>query len=492
MVNVRLLQSCLLIMALLVSVTCYSIENITTKELVLFVDKSKGILGRPIRADLYGINLETKLSDINLNAIEKKFGISIDYAVNNTSDERWPNKKVQILKFKLYPRNTGAILIPRLKVENVNTKEQTVFIEKGKTSSPTVALETNTPYEQQQFTAHINVLSSEATSQLSINKNSLMDDFDSLPLKFERKKNAAGFYELKIGWALTARKNGQLKLKLPPIEYSVSGVLRKKFYLPLQNITIKALPSYLPPTIPIGKITIQSHFPQEGILNSNSISYLDIHLSGNLSSSYKLPPVLRQLKSNSQINFLPVNSTHSSSASVNNLVSIVKHSIPFKPLESGFLNLPKIQLQYFDPSSGKITTLTHSVDDVFVLSVFWKIIFFLATAIIFIYIIRICHANWKKFTFSKMKRKQAIQLLEDKNTENIKKAIKLLIESEHWPTNITINQWAKCWKNKYQVHHTFDEFINTLSSCFYSAADSSNTNELSLQLISLIKNKKTL
>lgn len=492
MVNFRLFQSCLLTLALLVNINCYSAENIKSKKLILLIEKTESILGRPIRADLYGINLETKISDINLSVIEKNFGITIDYAINDTTDKRWPNKKVQVLKFKIYPRNTGTISIPKIKTENVSSKEKTIFVTSGKTSSPSITLQTNTPYEQQQFTTHINILSSEATSRLSINKSPVIDDFDILPLKFERRKNAKGLYELKIGWALTARKNGQLKIKLPPIEYSVSGVLRKKFYFPLLPINIKTLPSYLPPTIPIGKITIQSHLPQGGPLKSNSISYWEIKLSGNLSSSYKLPPILRQVKSNSQIDFLPVNSIHSSVVSANNLVSTVKHSIPFKPLQSGVLDLPKVQLQYFDPSTGKITTLTHGDDNIFVLSLFWKVIIILLIVVIFIYIFKLCRISWKKFRFSRIKREQALKLLENNNTDCINKALKLLIESEYWPKNITVNQWGEYWRSKYQVPHTFDEFTKSLSSCFYSATDSCDVNRLNLQLMSLINNKKRL
>ena len=492
MVNIRLFQSGYILLTLLLNNICYSSVNINSEKLILYTDKTESILGRPVRVDLYGINLKTKITDINLAVLNKNFGVVIDYVINNTTDKRWPNKKLQILKFKIYTRQTGSVRIPKIQAGHISSQEKTLLVTEGKTSSPLISSPGNKPYEQQQFIIHVQVLSTDLTSRLSIDKNAVIDNFASIPLPFERSKNKEGMYVLKTGWALTALKSGQLNLKLPPVEYSVSGVSRKKFFLPSKRINIKALPLYLPPTIPIGKISIQSELSQNGLLQSESISYWNIKLTGNLNNSYKLPPVLRQLKSNSQIKFLPVNSTRSIKTTNNSLISIVNHSIPFKALKSGFLTFPEIQLQYFDPVNGKINTLTHKAKGFFVLSIFWRTLFSLIIALIFIYIFRRSYKKWESFKFSQAKREQAIQALQDKKVESIRKSIRLLTEAESWPQNITVTQWGEYWKNKSQVNDSFDNFIEKLSSYFYSASEEHNVNELSLQLLTLIKNKKKL
>lgn len=492
MVNIRLFQSGYILLILLLNNICYSAINIDSEKLILYTDKSESILGRPIRVDLYGVNLKTKISDINLAVLNENFGVVIDYVINNTSDKRWPNKKIQILKFKIYPRQTGSVRIPGISTKNVSSQEKIILVTKGKTSSPLIILPKNIPYEQQQTIIQVKVLSADSSSRLSIDKNPIIEDFASKPLPFERSKNKEGMYVLKTGWALTALKSGQLNLKLPPVEYSVSGVSRKKFFLPSKLINIKALPLYLPPTIPIGKISIQSELSQNGLLQSDSISYWNIKLTGNLNNSYKLPPILRQIKSNSQIKFLPVNSTRSIKTTNNSLISVVNHSIPFKALKSGFLAFPEIQLQYFDPTNGKINTLTHKAKGAFVLSLFWRIFSSLLIVLIFIYISRISYKKWKSFKFSQAKREHAIQALQDNKIEGIRESIRLLIESEYWPQNITVTQWGEYWKNKYRVNNGFDDFIKTLSSYFYSTSEEHNTDDLSLQLLTLIKDKNKL
>lgn len=492
MVNIRLYQLSFILFALLFNNLCYSTENNNSEKLILYTDKSESILGRPIRVELYGVNLKTNFSDINLAVLNKNFGVIVDYVINDTSDNRWPNKKIQILKFKIYPRRTGSVRIPKIQTGNISSKEKTVLITKGDTSSPLIILPKKKPYEQQQFIVYTQVLSSDATSRLSVDTKAVIDSFTGIPLPFERSKNKEGMYVLKIGWALSALKNGRINLNLPPIEYSVSGVSRKKFYLPSKLINIKALPLYLSPTVPIGKISIQSKLSQSGFLLTDSISYWNIRLEGNLNNSYKLPPVLRQVKSSSNIKFLPVNSIRSIKKTSNSLISIVNHAIPFKTLESGFLTFPEIQLQYFDPVNGKINTLSYKTKRIFSLSLFWRIILIFLFILLFIYIFKISYKKWEGFKFLKIKREQAILLLQKNNISNIRESIRLLSEAENWPKNITITQWGEYWKNKYKVNDGFDDFVEKLSICFYGTAEARNTDNLNFELLMLIKSKNKL
>lgn len=266
--------------------------------------------------------------------------------------------------------------------------------------------------------------------------------------------------------------------------------MRKKFYLPLIPINIKALPSYLPPTIPVGKVHIQSSIPDKLWLRSNSINYWNIKLTGNINDSYNLPPVLRQIKNNSNIKFLPVTTTRTIRATVDNLKSQVTHSIPFKALSSGFLTLPQIKLQYYDPDNKKVIILTHKPRTIFVLSLFLEIILYLIAFSIVVFVLNLLYINTKKIVFSKMKVNQAILVLQDNSVSCLRRAIKLLTESEFWPDNMTIKQWGERWKEKYQVNNGFDDFINGTSNSFYAESKNQQVKDLCVQLEQLINNKK--
>ncbi len=492
MVNISLKYLSILLISL-INNTCLAGKDIDNTQLMLFVDKSESILGRPIRAELYGISLKSKITNVKLNPLNNDFGVVADYVINDTSDKRWPGKSVQILKLKLYPRHIGKLIIPGLTINDAQSQKKTIHVKQGKISVPKATFSTISPYERQQLIIQVAFISTESSARLSVKGDTDIDGFENTALNFKRSKNTDGTYLLQIGWALSAIKSGALKLELPPVTYSISGVSRKRFYLPIKTLNIKALPSYLPPTIPVGKVTIKSVSVNRNILQTNSLSYWELSINGALNNAYNLPPVLRQIKSNKQVRFLPINSERSTKATDSTLFSTVNYSIPFKALQSGFVTLPKIEIQYFDPDDAKLKTIIHHSEDVFVLSVIWRS--FLSLAIIFMlfYIGRKIYEVWQRYIYSHNKRAQAIEKLHDNNDiKETRESIILMAEAEYWPENTTISQWANLWKNKYQVSNSFEEFISELSSDLYSLNSNTKTTKLSKQLLNIVKNRKKL
>jgi len=476
---------------LLINNTCFAGKEINNTQLLLFIDKSESILGRPIRAELYGVSLKSKITEVKLNPLSNDFGVIVDYVINDTSDKRWPGKSVQILKLKLYPRNIGELTIPKLSINDAQSKKKTIHVKQGMNNAPKVTFSTISPYERQQLIIQVAITSPDSSARLSVKGETDIDGFENTVLNFKRSKNTDGTYLLQIGWALSAIKSGVLKLELPPVTYSISGVSRKQFYLPIETLEIKALPSYLPPTIPVGKVMIKSVSINRNILQANSLSYWNLSINGAHNNAYSLPPVLRQIKSNKQVKFLPVNSERNTNATDSTLFSTVNYSIPFKALQSGFVTLPKIEIQYFDPDDAKLKTITHQSEDVFVLSVFWRGLLSLTIVFILFYIGRKTYEAWQRHIYSHNKRILAIEKLHGaKDIKGMRESIILIAEAECWPKNITISQWAKLWKNKYQVSNNFEEFISVLSADLYNSNSNTKTTELSKQLLNIVKNRK--
>lgn len=462
-----------------------------TSKLLLFIEESNHILGRPIRAELYGIELKTKITDINLSRLNKDFGVVTDYSINDTRDKRWPNQSVQILKFKIYPRYIGKIIIPPLNINNLYTKKNEIVVNVGETGDPKISLSTNMPYERQQFILNISIKSDNSTSRLSIREDFKINGFESTALPFNRIKEENGTYINSIGWALTALKSGEQNIVLPPVEYSVSGVLRKQFYLQHNIINIKPLPSYIPPTLPIGKISLESQTPYTWLIQTDTLAYWEINIRGEVSNPYRLPAVLRQIRSNSHFQFLPVSSKHLNETSNNNLLSVSNHTIPFKALNSGFLKLPDLTIQYFDPIKGGIKQITYVSSRIFVLGLFWQIILGSFMLYLIYNLFNAIYRKTIKLKTSNKKRTKALGYLQKiKNTKQMKESLQLIAEAEYWPKNMTISQWGDNWKKKYQVSDSFDDLMQKTSSFLYSLETNNDINELGLQLHSLIKNRK--
>ena len=444
-------------------------------QLLLLSDKTESELGRPIRVELIAVSIKEKLSEIDLEPLTKHFGVITDYFTADTRDSRWPKQTIQVLNLKLYPRQAGNLIIPGLSLGKFTSNEEIVKASTGENGTPQIKLSANTPFERQQFTVQVTIQSSQLSARLSISDNEQIKGFESSPLSFKRTKQKNGLYLLQIGWALSALNKNIQRFELPAIEYSVSGVLRKKYYLPVQNVKINQLPAYLPPTIPVGKVLLSSKLSNTGLLKTDSIIYWHLQLKGNLSNSYQLPPVLRQIKSNNTIKFFPVNSKRSQITSEENLTSTVTHIIPLKVLTSGVIKLPEINTQYFDPANGKLVKTTLATTSVFALSIFWQTLVFILLFSAIAYLFKVLHRKWSRYYLSKQLRELAIQVLQNNSeTSDIRTALKLIAKAEYWPENMSLTQWRESWSKKYKTDNTFNQLMDKISQACYSKADLNN------------------
>ena len=491
MVRLKLPAYLICLISLLINTNCFSAQ--AREQLLLITDKNEVTFGSAIRVSLYGISLKSELTDIDVSALEEHFGFEMDYSESNLTDKRWPGRKVQVMYFKLFPRNTGEVIIPSLMIKHVYSDEKIIRVTDGNIQLPHISLSAVNPYMRQQFLIKVDVNSSEPTSRLAIQDPADINGFESVPLKFNRTKLQDGSYRLTIGLALTALKDGVQIIQLPPIEYSIGGIPRKRFYLTHQSIKIKSLPDYLPPTIPVGSVSVNSELTSEPFINKGSVYYWNIQLHGPHNNAYRLQPILRQIQSTTDVKFLPVISERTTTVSHESVTSIVSHTIPFKTLKDGLFSLPAIRLDYFDPEDEIIKTVTFQTDSILVLGTLIKSLLIilltlsLASASLFIY------KKWMKFHYSKILYAQALNLLNNApSAQAIRESLRLIAAAENWTENISLTKWQENWKKTYQTDTRFLELVNHLSQLFYSAITHSDINGSAEKLSQLIIQRKKL
>jgi hypothetical protein len=100
-------------------------------QLLFILHKAEIQLGHSIDAELYGIDLHAKLVDIDLRGLKEVFGVTLQESSGEIEDPRWPGRPVQMMQFKLYPRQTGNLIVPELSVAGAQTKPQTVLVTPG-------------------------------------------------------------------------------------------------------------------------------------------------------------------------------------------------------------------------------------------------------------------------------------------------------------------------------------------------------------------------
>ncbi|MBD3620033.1 MAG: BatD family protein [Chromatiales bacterium] len=179
---------------------------------------------------------------------------------------------------------------------------------------------------------------------------------------------------LRIGWALFAQAPGAYRVELPPVRYRLGGVTEHSHQVPPQVVSVRALPSYIPPTLSVGEVRIASTVEPAGLLRPGRLAYWRIRLAGDAVLPEALPHVLQQIESTADVEFLAPRSRRQMTPGAGGVHGEVVHEVPFKPRGSGLVRLPALEYQYFDPATGRLARVRHAPPTVLALAPGWRLL----------------------------------------------------------------------------------------------------------------------
>ncbi|MGD8515283.1 MAG: hypothetical protein PVF52_06690, partial [Granulosicoccaceae bacterium] len=106
---------------------------VRAEQFVLQTDSTETELGQPIMADLYAVASKQNLDNIDLQPLQRNYGVVIKQSAGTVTDPRWPGQYVQHLRLWLYPSQTGDLIIPSLRLGQAQTTPRQIRVIEGKT-----------------------------------------------------------------------------------------------------------------------------------------------------------------------------------------------------------------------------------------------------------------------------------------------------------------------------------------------------------------------
>lgn len=455
------------------------ISSFAAPQLFINLNKSEIQLGHAIDAELYGIDLHTKLIDIDLRDLKEVFGVTLEESFGEIEDPRWPGRPVQMMQFKLYPRQTGNLIVPELSVAGAQTKAQTVLVTPGIKTTRNGAMDiqrelklsTAQPWERQQVIIEVEVVAEDSFASLR-SKPLKIPGFDvfSIPASVDKNSdNDSGRSVMRIGWVLLPLAAGQYHIELPPVEYHKSGQTERSYYFPKQTLNVKALPPYLPPTMPVGRIHMTSRLQSDTFILPGLLHYWDVTLTGNGIAPNWIPPISQQIKSNADMQFFPATAERVPFVSRDGLQGEVTYHIPFKPISNGRLKLPSLRIQYFDPESARIIIATHQPQPALVLSTTLRLI---VAGLLLVTLLWAGKYLYGKFCLMRQRhrlRQAAMSgITQAQSFVDLRMALTLLAKAKGWPTNMTLRHFASHCRSKANASNDLLDLLNQLSHACYS------------------------
>jgi hypothetical protein len=418
--------------------------------------KSSGELGRPVYLKIIAEELKTDLSNLSLLSLNEQFVLDskdLDTEIvqqtdgNGKQKSRTPIRR-QILSLKLYPRQTGELLIPSFSIDKINSAEKTVKIQDAITDGKIISVDWDftSPevWQREQIIVSLTLTTPEEYATIRLAKQSVVG-FEITPLPVNREwieDKQGGRSRITTGWSLLPLISGNLEIDLPAIEYHLSGVIRRTFYLPKIKLAIRPLASYLPPTIPVGKVKIETSITPAGMLNTNDLAYWNISI---------------------------------------------------KPLSNGLTKLPGLKIQYFDPVTGKLESVVHQTKSPISIGNATRILAIFISLIVLLYLCRRLYQYIHSHVKYRNRRLNALEMIKQAETkEDVLAGLRSLGKAEGWPANLTLSKWLECWKMKYLAEPQLKECIQSLSNYCYGLAQENSLQAIISSLVKLLKKPQNI
>jgi hypothetical protein len=464
---------------LLVAKSCLALESVDAK-----LDRSSSELGKPVNLVITADDSKQDLSALPLDELRDTFAIgSRDYTKELLDTDTRTTISRQQLRLQLYPRRKGKLTAPSIRIGKRFTREIPLDVvaakHKGKPIDVDWQLSQAKTWQREQVMVRIRITTPEEFATLEL-QNEEVHGFEITPLPVTRANitdNANKRTVLTTGWSVLPLLPGTRTLALPAIEYHSDGVRRRLFYLPTIKLTVRPLPSYLPPTIPVGKIEVNSRVSPEKIHYPGEVAYWNITLTSQSLPPYWLPPVLRQVKSDKNVEFLPASSKRELRPDKTGVNGSVQHSIPFKILKNGVAELPALNIQYFDTETGKIISTGHQPEKLLAVSLPVRLllaVLLLATLAWSGYLIIGRLIGY--YHYYRQYRVIARRLQDVSGIDQLSEILGDISRAESWPDNISLSSWLSHWQKNFGRNDELAYAVHQLSRIKYSRPRSHTRN----------------
>lgn len=437
-------------------------------------------LGRPLTAQLTATGVQQALGRIDLSALRSAFGVVIDNVRKDTINGR----SVQRLTLKLYPRTTGTLTIAPLQLDSARTDLRRVTVTEANLGDGPVrvtsASSTTRAWERQQIIVQMEVRSRQAFDTLESDQNDF-PGFKAIRLPPSHDKeidDGLTYFVHRIAWALFPLRAGRLPLVLPPVRYVRNGLTQRVFYAPLNTLDVRALPAYIAPVIPVGAVHIESSVTPSSPLRTGTLAYWNVTVRGNGVPAQWLPPVLGDISNNASIRYFPAHSQRTDRLTPQGVEGQLQLKIPFKPLQSGRVVLPKLRMQFFDPLRGRLVSRQIDSPSRLSISLFIWITTCLALTLLLVWF-SLRTIRWLQQQRRRRNlRQRAYSCIENAHDAfQLRDGLRLLADAERWNPNVTVNEWRAKWAARYRLDAGLSEGLMQLSRACYGPR-SDNTEAL--------------
>ncbi|MCK4707303.1 MAG: hypothetical protein KAU21_01710, partial [Gammaproteobacteria bacterium] len=268
-------------------------------------------------------------------------------------------------RVRLYPRHSGQITLASIAFGGAIAKSSVITVKQsirnGIDGTPVIQPIQQNYWSDQAIIIQVDVALHDPGN--IVESNDLEAEGFILQTLSTQRIQSTGVDVMRLKWLLLTPNKGHYEIELPAIHQRGRG--RFRYHLPILKLNIKPLPAYLPPTIPVGSLTVHSEIIKP---ESQSPGFLlTIQKSGRIPEHVEGLQTLFEGLGLDRLDVEIENRIDASTGRVSRSYQI--------PLPAWYFAQPNsIQIPYFDTTKGKLEYLQHQLPGIWLAPDYIKII----------------------------------------------------------------------------------------------------------------------
>ncbi len=358
---------------------------------------------------------------------------------------------------------------------------------------PTIKLSVENVWQRQQLIISVTVETDDPFAKLRI------DDFKQeglviIPLTketIEINRNGMPHYSLSEKWAVFPFIAGEHQIHLPRIRYHPNSGSLKTLIIPDFPLKVRQLPLYVPPTMPVGQVTLQSDWGEGLLINTKSLVHWQLMVTGLGIARQTLPSISRQVSTTDSYDVFPAQYKTEVIETEEGIAHQQILTIPLKATQSGRLQLPVITIQYFNPVLGKLQIEQLKPPFVIALNK-WLIGFIgLIGLALSISLVLLLSYKIKNGLRKRARYHQVLSQLEKAETyPQIRDALNQFAIIQGWRSNLTLSEFEALWRQDKSTSIGLETDINKLLKHQFARENKAELKLIAQSLWSKIKAKE--
>jgi hypothetical protein len=258
---------------------------------------------------------------------------------------------------RLYPRRMGEQMLPALSYAGVRSEPLRIDVRPPRPQHGSLTLDHQVSAERvtagEQLAVQVRLVTTDPRVRVSIDPIE-QAGVSTAMLGSSVEPGPDDSVVHRLGWSLHFAEAGRHRLALPPVRYTLFGRDLYQIHLPLLEVEVEALPGYVPLTVPVGRLTVESRIePWQGV----PAWWVRVETDGRLPIG--LPELEGQLARLAAVQPARIAREQHEEARPDGRYSVIAYRAPLPRWSSGLGPGPQITLQVYDPQRRRVQRQRH-------------------------------------------------------------------------------------------------------------------------------------